>query len=414
MVQMTHARIYFPANGRYAAKEITAKDYAKKKDEMIAREEAGEIECHCPDPHCDGVRVSMRAEHLHTYYGKPAEGEEPRPYRLEIENYFARRPGAAEHDPKCNIVKEYAGYRRIVASLSELRTGHQSFRINLNIPSHDLAPPRRSVKVETAFRDAAESDYRKASDRPRRPPISHSMSSIHGLGSLIERAVYDDQLQRNTMIHVDGRILALREFYRETPVEMFEAGRDAIAYGTRIARRQVSSAFFPAATVFRPVLPGKFWVIDKKEGPGQIFGQADKVRGRDGKSYNVCTVLHVADRDLFFDLKAQFNKGYESFLVVSEKNHIDLDEIRQRNEESKTTKVNTAFHVHTYVNLPVQITPWTPPPDIKEMDFGGGMFDLREPPHQKQWREQQKAKRDATRSVERDAANEAQAQFRFN
>lgn len=414
MVQMTQARIYFPATGKYAEKTITANKYAAQKEEMLAREEAGEIECHCPDPHCDGVRVTMRGEHLHTYYGRTAEGEEPRPYRLEIENYFARRPGAPEHDPRCNVVQEYAGYRRIVASLSELRTGHQSFRINMNIPSHDLAPPRRSVKVDDAFRNAAESAYRKASDRPRRPPISHSMSSIHGLGSLIERAAYDDRLQRNTMIHVDGRVFALKEFYRETPAEMFEAGREAIVYGTRLARRQVSQAFFPAATVFRPVLPGKFWVIDKKEGPGQIYGQADKVRGRDGNVYNVCTVLHVADRELFFDLKAQFMKGYESFLVVSEKNHIDLDEIRQRNASAKESGVNTAFHVHSYVNLPVQITPWAPPPEIKEMDFGGGMFDLREPPHQKKWREGKKAEREATRSADRDAANEAQAQFRFN
>lgn len=406
MVQMTHARIYFPATKKYAEKPITAKDYARNREEMLAREEAGEIECHCPDPHCDGVRVRLQGEHLHTYYGRAGH-----PYRLEIEDYFQRMQGAAEHHPYCNVVQEYDGYRRIVASLSELRTGHQSFRINMNIPSHDLAPPRRKpTKIDGAFEKAAESKYRKDSDRPRRPALSHSMSNIHGLGSLIERAAYDDHLQRNTMVHVDGKILPLREFYRETPAQMFDAGRNALQYASRRTRGLLTRADFPAATVFRPVLPGKFWVIDK-QGPGQIFGQTDKVRGRDGKSYNVCTVLHVADRELFFDIRAQFNKGYQSFLVVSETNTIDLEEIRARNAEAQASKVNSAFHVHTYVNLPVQITPWTPPPDIKEMDFGGGMFDLREPPHQKKWKEQQKEKRGRDNDANRATLNELQARL---
>lgn len=394
MAQMTHARIYFPESGKYAKKEITAKEYAKKREEMRAREDAGEIECHCPDPHCDGVRVQFRGEHMHTYYGRAADGTTPQPYRLEIEDFFQRMPGAKEHHPDCNIVKEYGAYRGLVVSLSELRTGHQSFRLNLNIPSHDLAPPHRKppTKVDDAFRRAAQGK-RIDTDRPRRPPLSHSLSSIHGLGSLIERAAYDDGLQRNTIIHVNGRVFSLKDFYSETPAELFERGRTALADAKRLVRgAPVAQAFFPAATVFRPVLPNKFWAIGK-EGPGEIYGQASKVRGRDGVIYNVCTVLHVANRDLFFDLKAQFHKGYESFLVVSEKNTIDLDEIRARNVDVRTSKINTAFHIHTYVNVPAQITPWTPPPEIKEMDLGESAFDLREPPQPKPGRASSGAKR---------------------
>ncbi len=359
MVQITHARQYNPKTGVYADRPVSALAYATHRDRYRALEKSGELECHCPDPHCNGVVLDVVAEHDHTYYGQNGQR-----YRLRVPDYFRPKQGQA-HNPECATAKQYEAYRHIVRSVAQMSLGRQSFMINVNVPTHHAHGPVRKLsdKVEDALKEARPPrPYAGASEK--HGPLSHGIKDLQGLGRLIQRAAYDPQFAQNLMFHVDGKVMGLDQFYQEKPYDLFRLAQ---------TRHRARQDFAAAAAVFRPATLPRFWKIDK-EGPGMIYGQAQKVKAT---NFYVAPVLHVENRDLYFRLKDDFAAGYNSFLVYSEKIHLIHNELIERNRIAREEGKNEAFAVHIHVSRDEQVVPWTSPPPQKELDFGKPMFDLR-------------------------------------
>lgn len=363
MVQMTHARTFNPKTGEWG--EITAKAYKQKKDHFRTLEAAGEMECHCPDPRCTGVRVSHHDSHLQMFYGDRGS------YQLNVPSHFQRWPGATPHHPDCEIVQQYGAYQNTMRDLGALSLGNESYIVNLNVPTqHTEGPVRRPLApLKKEFRAAAPA-IADQSSRDKRP-LSYGIKDLKAMGLLIEQAAYNEKFRRNVLFRRANEVLNLDQLYQETPRHLFKVAQEAMKTGRDI---------IGALTVFQPAALQKFWQM-KGKGPGRILGQPEVVKGRDHQNHHVAMTLHVENRDLYHTLKQTFNEGYKSFLVYSDKIYIDPDEIRARNEAQRSGQDNKAFVVHVHVTRPEQITPWTAPPPQKPMDFlGKPLFDLREQP----------------------------------
>jgi hypothetical protein len=360
MVQMTHARTFNPQTKEWLS--ITAKEYTQRRDELRAREEAGELECHCPDPHCNGVRLKHYADRLHTYYD-PRTGL---PYRLQIPSYFQRMQGAQPHHPDCEIVKQYGAFQSMAHRYGGLALSGGSFLFNLNIPHMQVEGP-----VRPAARSIAEPFVRSngaSPDRSAHPKrrLSQGMKDLAAFGHVLERAAFDPAYRGNLLFRNGQTLYTLEQLYQETPYDLF----------TRAYRAPAGGALLTAVSVFKPAALPQFWKRGKT-GPGTIFGARDTARGKDGKSYNVATVLHVENRELYARIKEQFHAGNPSFMVYSEKIYVDRAEIRERNIHARKTGENKAFHVHVHITRPEQIIPWSAPGAQKELDLQPPVFDLR-------------------------------------
>lgn len=360
MVQMTHARTYNPKTGEWG--EITAKKYKQDRERYLDLEAAGEFECHCPDPHCDGVRLQHYNDRLQTYYDP-----HQRPYRVEIPSYFQRAQGTLAHHPDCEIVRQYGAFQAHARLHGGLSFGNGVFMFNLNIPTMQSEGPVRQSKVHVGPEFARRADDGVPRPAREKRKFSEGMKSLEAFGGMLERAAFDPEYRRTLMFRKGPVTYNIDQLYKETPADLFKEAK-------KMLREKRGNA--TAVTIFKPAALPKFWVRGRT-GPGTIYGQPDSVKGRDNQHYHVNTVLHVEDRELYARIKEQFHGGYPSFMVYSEKIYIDLDEIARRNEHARATHENTAFHVHVHVSRPEQIVPWTAPGPQREFDFQKPVFDLR-------------------------------------
>ena len=355
MVQMTHARTFNPETGEWG--EISAKAYREKKEHYRALEDSGKLECHCPDPRCDGVRLSHHDGHMQMFYSDTGS------YQLNIPSHFQRWPGTAAHHPDCQIVQQYGVYQGTMRNLGALSLGHGAFIVNLNFPTtHSEGPVRRPRSIAGSdFRVASAHEQRDAQPREKRV-LSHGIKDLKAMGALIEQAAYDNNFRRNILFRRGSQIFTLDQLYLESSLQLFRQARELDLKGKMYAR---------ALTVFQPAAPREFWQIEK-QGPGKILGQPEVVKGRDGYNHHVAMALHVENRGLYYDLKKMFREGFKSFQLYSEKIHIDRAEIRERNQIATKGDGQRAFMVHVHVTRPEQIVPWTAPPPQKPFDFGDG------------------------------------------
>ncbi len=356
MVQMTHARTFNPQTGEWG--EISAKAYREKKEKYRALEDAGQLECHCPDPRCSGVRLSHHDGHMQMFYGDRGS------YQLDIPSHFQRWPGTAAHHPDCEIVKQYGAYQGTMRDLGALSLGHGAFIVNLNFPTtHSEGPVRRPRNILGGeFRVATTRETKDSPPREKRV-LSHGIKNLNAMAAMIEQAAYDNHFRRNILFRRGSEIFSLEQLYQETPLALFRRAQQVDNQNKAYAR---------ALTVFQPAAPREFWQIEK-HGPGKIMGQPDVVKGRDGYNHHVAMALHVENRALYYDLKKMFREGFKSFLLYSDKIHIDRAEIRERNAMAGKGAGQRAFMVHVHVTRPEQIVPWTAPPAQKPFDFGDSM-----------------------------------------
>jgi hypothetical protein len=276
--------------------------------------------------------------------------------------------GAPAHHPDCEIVKQYGAYQTHQRLHGGLSFGNGVFMFNLNIPTMQSEGPVRQPRPAMG----AEFRRRTASDAAPEPRVkrkfSEGLKDLAAFGGMIERAAFDPEYRRTLMFRKGSTTFTIDQLYKETSKDLFKEAQKAL---------REKRAFATAVTVFKPAVLPQFWQGSRHGIPPRIFGQPDSVRGRDGKSYHVNTVLHLENREIFAKIKEQFHGGYASFMIYSEKIYIDPEEIDARNRHAKETQENTAFNVHVHVNRPEQIVPWTAPSAQKELDLQLPMFDLR-------------------------------------
>jgi hypothetical protein len=352
MVQITTARTFNPETGQWGD-DLPAEDYDADKH--------GHLECVCPDPHCS-ARLQRKGSYHQTFY----DSETGEPYRLKIPSHYQRKPGAVEHDEKCEIYLKYGSYQDYCRHIGGLGTSDGAFIFNLNIDSDTQPAPIRERKEDMQDSFSKANGSGEKPDKTRKRRRSEGIKNIDVLATLIEKSAFDSQLRESLLFRRAGYnghptiSLSLDDLYIEDQVDFFRR-----AHAATKENRLMTAAF-----LFKPIKIAKYWHTNK-DGTGVVYGQAKPVSDADGNKYYVNIALRVRDKDLFARLKQDVLKGGEgSFLVYSEEIRVDLMSFAHKKMEIiRGTAEDKGVHADVYINTGQQIVPWQPPPMIKEMEL---------------------------------------------
>lgn len=333
MVQITHARMGVE-DGKPVL--VSAKTYHK--------ETHGRKPCHCPDANCPAILVHHK-KHFQTFYNLTTGDA----YKLSIPSFFQRHPKSPPHAPTCTAVDHYAHYQNYARSIAGVGLSHGAFVYNLNIPTKDL--PERTKRSARRLSGnfalhVAPKDVERETYIHRK--LSEGISSVKKIAGLLDATEFDRDYRDATLLRDGPRHFTLSRIFKNDIVALFrEEG----------ARARNGAAPTPVLLHFKPIVMGKYhsrqdWTIQ---------GQAKSIKGIDGHTYYVSAKLNCGSKDVYEAVKRDIRGGKRSFLIYAECATVDLFEFAQKKKDIQAgnAKDNAVF-VHIRINMPEQITPWTP------------------------------------------------------